>query len=364
MNGVQAILLLGHRDDPTDGVADYCDNLQKYGAANGLDFEIVRVQWAEKGWRAALGELREAAAAWRDRWVLLQYTTLAWSRRGFPLRAPQVLDVLRNCGARPGVVFHDLVATAGKGIVGNTRAYCQLSVLRKLYERSNLAIFTLPLQKLPWLPAHHGKATFIPVGANCPELISWTHRENQNPITIAVYGVTGGTQILPEVADIAFAVKQVCAIAQPLRLLVFGRGSLEAESALRAELTGVKVEIETLGLVSPEHVTATLSRADVLLFVRGQISSRRGSAIAGIACGLPIVCYSGPETDWPVTGAGILAVPSGDRHALAGALGNVLSDTALRRGLAQRSRNAQQMYFSWHAISRLFLDSLGRSAEN
>jgi glycosyltransferase involved in cell wall biosynthesis len=364
MSGVQAILLLGHRDDPTDGVVDYCDNLQKYGATYGLDFEIVQVQWAEKGWRAALGELREAAATWRDRWVLLQYTTLAWSRRGFPLRAPHILDVLRNCGVRPGVVFHDLVAMPGKGIVGNAREYCHLSVLRKLYERSDLAVFTLPLQKLSWLPMHREKATFIPVGANCPELPSGGRYEIHNPKTIAVYGVTGGTQILLEVADIAYVVKQVCPSALPLRIIVFGRGSREAESALRRELAGVNVEIETLGLVSPEQVTATLARADVLLFVRGQISSRRGSAIAGIACGLPIVCYSGPETDWPITEAGILAVPSGDRQALAGALENVLSDAALRSALAERSRNAQQKYFSWQAICGLFLEFLKRGARN
>jgi Glycosyl transferases group 1 len=364
MSEVRAILLLGHRDNPTDGVADYCGNLRKHGAAYGLDFEIAQVQWAEKGWRAALGELRGAAAAWRDRWVLLQYTTLAWSRRGFPLRAPHVLDLLRNCGARPGVVFHDLVAMPGKGIVGNAREYCHLSVLQKLYERSDLAVFTLPLQKLSWLPAHREKAAFIPVGANCPELPAGSRCENHNPKTIAVYGVTGGTHTLIEVADITYMVKQACVSAQPLRLIVFGRGSRESESALRMELAGANVEIEILGLVSPEQVTATLARADVLLFVRGQISSRRGSAIAGIACGLPIICYSGPETDWPVTEAGILAVPSGDRKALAVALENVLSDAALRGALAERSRNAQQKYFSWQAISRLFLDSLGRSAKN
>jgi hypothetical protein len=363
LSGEQATLLLGRRDEPTDGVADYCDNLRKHGAACGLDFEIAKVDWAEKGWRAALGELREAAAAWRGRSVLLQYTTLAWSRRGFPLRAPHVLDVLRNCGARPGVVFHDLVALPGNGMVGNARQYCHLSVLRKLYERSELAVFTLPLQKLSWLPAHREKATFIPVGANCPELPCHNFFENHNAKTIAVYGVTGGAQILLEVADIAFVVKQVCQSGQTLRLIMFGRGSLESESALRKELTDVNVEIEILGLVSPEEVTATLARADVLLFVRGQISSRRGSAIAGIACGLPIVCYSGPETDWPVTEAGILAAPSGDRKALARALENVLSDAALRYALAERSCNAQLKYFSWNAISRLFLDSLGRSAE-
>ena len=170
MSDEKAILLLGRRDEPTDGVADYCEKLREAAVPRGLSFDLVRVQWAERGWRDALAELREAAEAWRDRWVLLQYTTLAWSSRGFPLRAPRVLDVLRQSGARPGVVFHDFMPARGSGIVGNARAYSQLRVLRHLYARSNLAVFTVPVDKIKWLPPRHDKAVFIPVGSNFPEL--------------------------------------------------------------------------------------------------------------------------------------------------------------------------------------------------
>jgi glycosyltransferase involved in cell wall biosynthesis len=96
----------------------------------------------------------------------------------------------------------------------------------------------------------------------------------------------------------------------------------------------------------------------VQLFVRGHISTRRGSAIAAIACGLPIVCYSGPETTWPITEAGILAVPYGKRDALAKALEIVLRDDRLRRTLAERSRDAYEKYFSWAAITEQFAEAL------
>ena len=364
MSTSQVVLLLGRRDHPTDGVADYCDKLHEYGAARGISFESVHVCWAEKGWRAALAELREKASAWRDRWVLLQFTTLAWSRRGFPLRAPRVLDVLRQCGVRCGVVFHDLAPLAGKGIVGGSREYCQLHVLRKLYARSHLAVFTLPVDKISWLPLRRDQAIFIPVGANCSESVSAARPEHHDTMTVAVYGVTGGTQTLPEVADIGFVLKKVGQSARPIRLIVFGRGSREAEPILRSSLAGVNVEIETLGVVSPEQVTQTLVQADVLLFVRGQISTRRGSAIAGIACGLPIVCYSGPETYWPVTEGGILAVPLGDREALAGALENVLSDARLRSSLSAKSRSAQEKYFSWAAITARFATAVDEAMAN
>ena len=360
MSADPVFLLLGRRDHPTDGVADYCEKLREHGMARGLAFEAISVGWAEKGWNAALGELREAAKVWRGRWVFLQYTTLAWSYRGFPLRAPRVLEVLRQCGARPAVVLHDFAPQTGSGPVAGIREMCQSRVLRQLYERSDLAIFTIPVKNISWLPPRRDKAVFIPVGANCPELDANNRVAPRDRLTIAIYGITGGSQTLPEVADIAFVLKQAVASGRAVRLLIFGRGSVEAEAGLRSALAGVNVEIEVLGLVSPEDVPRAMARADVLLFVRGHISSRRGSAIAGIASGLPVVCYSGPDTDWPVTEAGILPVPMGDRQALAGALENVLSDPALRKSLSERSRVAHEKYFSWNAITERFAQEIGQ----
>jgi glycosyltransferase involved in cell wall biosynthesis len=122
------------------------------------------------------------------------------------------------------------------------------------------------------------------------------------------------------------------------------------------------MEIESLGLVTPEQVSQALAGADVLLFVRGQISTRRGSAIAGIACGLPIVCYSGAETAWPITEAGVLAVVPGDSNALAAALETVLSDNTFRMTLAERNRKAHEKYFSWAAITAEFAAALGANS--
>ena len=359
MSAEKVILLLGRRDEPTDGVADYCEKLREAGLQRGLSFEIVPVHWAEKGWRKARTELRKAAAAWRDRWVLLQFTTLAWSRRGFPLRAPRVLDILRQCGARPGVVFHDLYPLTGAGIVGHAREYCHLGVLRRLHAHSDLAIFTVPVNKISWLPQRSEKAVFIPVGANCPEAISATRDDSPEVKTVAVYSITGGDRTSIEIADLGTALKRASKAVGPIRLVLFGRGSREAEPALRSELAGAEMEIESLGLLSPIEVHQALARADVLLFVRGQISTRRGSAIAGIANGLPIVCYSGTETAWPITEAGILAVPHGDREALAAALETVLSDGPFRRTLAERSRQAHEKYFSWTAITERFAAAMG-----
>jgi glycosyltransferase involved in cell wall biosynthesis len=364
MSAGKAILLLGRRDEPSDGVLDYCRMLREAAARRGLFFELVQVAWAEKGWGTVLAELRKQAEAWRGQWVLLQFTTLAWSRRGFPLRAPRVLRLLRECGVRTGVVFHDFFPLPGTSVVGKLREYSQARVLRQLYSLSDLSVFTVPINKVGWLPLRRDKATFIPVGANCPELaeVPPPSIDPQRPKTVAVYSITGGARTAIEVADLACALKRARKSAGPLQVLLFGRGSEEGYAALRSELAGANVQVECFGLLSPDQVSQTLSRADVLLFVRGQISSRRGSAIAGIVCGLPVVCYAGSETAWPITEAGILAVPLRDREALAAGLETVLLDDAFRKSLAERSREATSKYFSWAAIASQFASALGENS--
>ena len=363
MSVEKAILLLGRRDEPTDGVADYCEKLREAGNQCGLSFEIVPVHWAEKGWRVALAELRKKAAAWRDRWVLLQYTTLAWSSRGFPVRAPRVLDVLQQCGARPGVVFHDFMPARGSGIVGQARAYSQLRVLRHLYARSNLAVFTVPVEKIAWLPPRHKKAVFIPVGSNFPELdrnISNNDALPSSGSTVAVFGFTGGRQGVEEVSDITYALKCVQSKGVRLRLIAIGRGTAVFEEELRKALDGSGIELSMLGLMPAEDLVQALASAQVLLCVRGHVSSRRGSAIAGIVCGVPIVGYRGAETGFPITEAGVKLVDLRDREGLVQALAQVLTDEKLYRELRQRNATAAQQYFFWNAIASQFVSAMSR----
>jgi glycosyltransferase involved in cell wall biosynthesis len=366
MSTQRIVAVLGRRDEPTDGVADYCSWLGSALAAYDYELETVRVPWNERGWDAALAELREHAAAWRGCWVLLQFTNLAWSRRGFPLQAPRVLSILRKSGAHCGVVFHDFAPLGGSRLIDRARRYCQGRVLRRLYAQADLGIFTITTSKIPWVSRDPARAVFVPVGANFPEPAFDSGARTDHKKTVAIFSITGGASRRTEVADIGAAVKQASRTVGPVRVIVVGRGSKDAEPELRVEFVNTDIELEILGLLPADEMSKVIARADVLLFVRGQISSRRGSAIAGIACGLPIVCYSGPETAWPITEAGITAVPLGDRGALSAALERVLADDDLRASLAECSRHAQKKYFSWPAIAGFFaraLEGLGGMEE-
>lgn len=357
MSARKAVLLLGRPDEPTDGVADYCEKLREAGAGSGIAFEITRVSWMEKGWRAAQAELRDRAAAWRGSWVFLQYTTLAWSRRGFPGRAPGVLEILRQRGARPGVVFHDFMPAGGSGVVAGARTWSQQRVLRGLYSRADLAVFTVPVEKIPWAPTDHKKAFFIPVGSNFPETDGgWNGASGPSGdrATVAVFGITGGVTGSREVVDIAHALKSAQASGVPVRLVALGRGTEVFERRLREALDGSGVEFSVLGLLPAEQLVQALHHAQAMLCVRGHVSSRRGSAIAGITCGLPIVGYRGPETGFPITEAGLLLIKQGDRNGLAQALTQVLADEQLRQDLGLRSASAAEKYFCWTAIASQF----------
>lgn len=357
MSAEKGVLLLGRRDEPTDGVEDYCHMLRDAAARRGLSFEIARVRWAEKGWSDALADLRKEAAEWRGRWVLLQFTTLAWSRHGFPLRAPRVLRLLRQCGARVGVVFHDFFPFRGKGIAGTAREYCQARVFRQLYAVSELAIFTVPVNKISWLPLRREKATFIPVGSNFPEIDCTKAGEaslSSSPPSVAVFGITDGQKGKQEIDDIAFALKAVRANGAVPRLVVVGRGTKGFEKEFRQAFIDSATDVSILGMMPAADLIHILAGTTVLLSVRGHVSTRRGSAIAGIACGLPIVGYRGDETGFPLTEAGVLLVSQNDREALAQALVRVLTDAELRQDLRRRSERAAREYFSWDAIASQF----------
>ena len=92
-------------------------------------------------------------------------------------------------------------------------------------------------------------------------------------------------------------------------------------------------------------------RSRLCLRCSARRSCERGSAIAGIACGLPVIGYAGPETAPPVTDAGVVLIAPEKKADLGEALVRVLTDEGYRTSLAERSRLAHRQHFSWEAIA-------------
>lgn len=362
MSSQRIIALLGRRDAPTDAVEEYCRYLGEALLGHGYDLKIERVAWEERGWAAAVRKLRHHAKGWNGTWVLVQYTALAWSARGFPLRFVRILKTLQSAGARVGMVYHDVEPYEGTRVIDRLRRRAQLRTMQKAMRVSEAAIFTVATEKLSWLGRQQENVFFIPVGANLTapgELASSRrNRSTDGKLTIAVFGVTGGEAGRNEIESIAEAIRFAASRGRKLRLVVLGRHAQDAEDELRKLLNGTPVEVQVLGVLPAEDVARTLSASDVLLFVRAPISTRRGSAIAGIACGLPVVAFEGPETAPPITEAGLALYSPLRKGDLGDVLVRVLDDEHYRTTLAQRSWLAQAQYFSWRAIAARYAEFL------
>lgn len=353
--------LLGRKDAPTDAVEDYCQYLREALREHNFDLRVVRCGWAEVGWAPALEQLRRQATEWSGAWVLLQYTALAWSSRGFPLRFLRVLEILQLAGARIGIVFHDVEPYTGQRWVDFLRRRTQLHVMRKGLQSASLAVFTVPMEGISWIERAPTGAVFIPVGANLPAPeTAWKREPNDtNRIpTIAVFGITGGQAGIFEMASISDAVRFVAERIGKVRLLVLGRNSETAKDALGRLTEDAKVEIAVRGVIPAHELVKELGAADVLFFVRGTVSTRRGSAIAGISCGLPIVALEGPETSPLIAEAGVVFADPLRREGFGESLLRILKDEAYRELLSQRSRRAQDRYFSWKVIAAHYVDAL------
>jgi glycosyltransferase involved in cell wall biosynthesis len=360
--------LLGRRDTPTDALEDYCRYLAVALREHQIEMDLARIPWPEHGWTNALQQLRRQAADWRGRWVLVQYTALSWSKRGFPRRFLRVVKTLRRSATKIAIVFHDVEPYPGTRLIDRFRRLVQLNTMRSAMALTDLAVFTVPLERISWISRSPARSIFVPVGANLP-VTPQTHptepqqivnprSSKERPLTVAVFGITGGRAGTQETQLIIDAARHAAQHVGAFRLSIFGRYSDSRESVLRSGLRGCPVDLCVEGVLHDHEVVRRFWASDVLLFVRGAISSRRGSAIAAIACGVPVIAFTGAETAPPITDAGVVLVPPGDTATLRDALVRVLADSAFRATLAQASRNAYDAHFSWRAIASRFSRAL------
>jgi glycosyltransferase involved in cell wall biosynthesis len=351
--------LLGRKDEPTDAVEEYCRYLGNALATHDFAMQIRRVPWEKHGWSDALKAVELQASGWRGTWVLVQYTALAWSARGFPQKFLRVLKVLKKAGARVAVLFHDVEPYPGTRLADKIRRSAQVRTMRAALGVADVGILTVALEQITWLSRSQGNVHFIPVGANLPIPEDEPADSARTDIpAIAVFSITGGEAGGREARTIVEAVRYAAEKIGKLRLYIFGRHAELRERDLREGLHNVSVDISVEGVIDPAQVVKRLRACDVLLFVRGTISTRRGSAIAGIACGLPVIAYPGGETAAPITDAGVILASPSNHEELQRALVRVLSDRVYREELAARSRAVYRAHLSWSAIAARFAEIL------
>jgi glycosyltransferase involved in cell wall biosynthesis len=148
------------------------------------------------------------------------------------------------------------------------------------------------------------------------------------------------------------------AVKFDLHIVFLGRGTREADDDIANVFAGIPVKVTNLGLCELGEVGRVLAESDAMLCVRGNLNLRRGSALAGIACGVPMLAYAGAAEGTPLMDAGIEFVPNGDPEALGAALIRVLTNGALQQVMRERNRRVYRSHFSWDTIAAAFVSSL------
>ncbi len=160
--------MIGRRDEPTDALEDYCRLLAAALQPKRCSLEIRSITWAEQGWRRALRDLDKYLLDRRPEWVLVQYTGLSWSRRGFPGRFAPLIRRLKRDGVRVAIVYHDPQPFAGSRLRDRVRRKVQMAAMRESARLADRIVTTISPDCVPWLQADElrGKILLAPVGSN------------------------------------------------------------------------------------------------------------------------------------------------------------------------------------------------------
>jgi glycosyltransferase involved in cell wall biosynthesis len=360
------VMLLGRGEVPADGVADYCGNLATALKPFGVETNIERLDWSGEGWLGALKKLWGSTRRDGNPTFVLQYTALSWSKKGFPMGAAAAMAILRMRGARCGVMFHEpwRQGVIKPRFIDRIRGKLQDWTILAIHGMSSLCIFSLPLEQISWLDPHDPKSFFIPLGPNVVEILDGPYPParpaGQPEKIVCVFCLSEPTSESRELGDIVTAARAAQDAGAKLRMVFVGRGTDTGAEAITQAFAGLGIETVALGLRGPHDIARTIVASDVLLCVRGPLNLRRGSALAGLATGTPMVAYSGGEEGTTLMEAGVEFAPLYDQAQLGSALARVLTDDALAQRMHEKNIEVEQKYFAWDTVARQYLRALNR----
>jgi len=336
-----------------DGIRDYSERLAAELRRGG---HRVRVLGLSGGLAQSLRAIRRSCRRSRGLdWTMLQYSHLAWSKRGVPLAVLAIAATVRLGGTKLAVTLHDPLPFAGIRVRDRIRTITQLVVMRLLVLLAHRMFVTVDPSVISWADDRTRAAlSFVPVGSN----VGGTTRARppREVRTVVVFGVTENN--VAEATRIAGVVRTARGSLPDLALRVMGRGAQQSMPVLHRQLDGSDVQLSVHGVIPAREVALHIADADVFLFLRGGASSRRGTVVAAIACGTPIVAERGPETATPITEAGVELVSLGDDAAAAAAVVRIVKDRTWSAELSSRNHAAHDRWFSWESIGKRIIECM------
>ncbi|MCD6289095.1 MAG: glycosyltransferase family 4 protein [Anaerolineae bacterium] len=329
-------------------------------------------RWGWRSWRA----LQSLVRSIQPEIVHIQYQAAAY---GMHPAINLVPTRFLQSEARPrlAVTFHDLKVPYLFPKAGPLRRW---SVLR--LARAADVVITTNAADFQTLQAAGGIGVLdlIPIGSNIHakppagyNREEWRARLNVHPtdVLLCYFGFLNASK---GGETLVLALAELVRRRVPVRLLMIG-GQVGASDPTNAAYLGrVRDLIDRLGLeervswtgyVPNEEVSASLLAADVcVLPYKDGASFRRGSLMAALAHGLPIVTTRVPgEQPSPtalhiprlVDGQNVLLVPPDDPSAIADAVQRLMADPALRERIGRGARQLAGA-FRWEDIAARHLE--------
>ncbi len=324
-------------------------------------YPLVR-RW---GW-ASLGRVADVAASWGADIVHVQYQAAAYGM-GLPIHLLPAYLKARAPRIRRAVTFHDLkvpylfpkAGPVRRWAVARLARDCDAAIVTNREDEMGLGFADLGVPRPPRL---------IPIGSNIAprlpqgfERTGWRAKWGIAPddLVLAYFGflnvTKGGDTLITAVGQLA---KQ----GRPVRLLMIG-GKVGASDPTNREFArhlegviareGVADRVVWTGFLPPEEVSAAFAVADmaVLPYADG-VSFRRGSLMAALAHGMPIITTV-PRVHLPelVPEENVILVPPEQPADLAEAIARVADHAGLRARLGEGARRLSRL-FAWDGIAR------------
>ncbi|WNG20712.1 glycosyltransferase family 4 protein [Cystobacter fuscus] len=164
------------------------------------------------------------------------------------------------------------------------------------------------------------------------------------------------------VRELMHAMRLLVDQGRDLKLIVSGIGP--DEEAVRESVgeLGLGGRVEMPGYSDYEHTPRVYRRGDLFVFPTYS-EGVSNTLLEAMASGLPIVSTRVVGVvDCLEDGRDALLVPPRDAHALAGAIGRMLDDPALRERLARTALSEVRQLDSWQAVGRRIQDVYARLA--
>jgi glycosyltransferase involved in cell wall biosynthesis len=310
-----------------------------------------QLPWGWRSWRAVVAALDVT----KPDVLHIQYQTGAYGMHPAVNFLPWRLRALNT---RPAIVVtaHDLLPPYLFPKAGRLREW----VTRRLLADADAAVVTNAQDEATargWGLAPHT----IPIGSNIAVSPPAGYRRDEwrarlgvgsDDVLLAYFGLLSRTKGLDVLLD---ALEQ---LPERVRLLVIGgeapvQADQEYAARLQQRIAGgsLGARVQITGHCGEEEVSAHLLAADIaaLPFNDGA-SFRRGSLLAALAHGLPVITTTGPERAVLTSGEEALLVPADNPVALAGAIERLAADPALRVRLGAGGQ-AVAARFGWDAIA-------------